>query len=120
MIHNLNTFVCCVSKKSLYNIFYSNFRRIEMLSNKIRKLRLNRGLNQAELANALGVSKQTISNWENNNIQPSIDMLLQLSKFFSVSTDCLLGLDDIKYVQVSNLSDEQLSHIQQIIDDILK
>lgn len=91
-----------------------------MLNRNIRTLRLRRGLNQTELASALGVSKQTVSNWENDNILPSVDMLLRLSEFFSVSTDFLLGLDHKKYIQVDHLSDEKLNHLQQIINDLLK
>ena len=91
-----------------------------MLNRNIRTLRLRRGLNQTELASALGVSKQTVSNWENNNILPSIDMLLRLSKFFSVSADFLLGLDHKKYIQVHNLSEEKINHIQLIINDLIK
>ena len=64
------------------------------LNENIRQLRLARNLSQVDLAKALGVTKQSISNWENNNIQPSIDMLIRLAQFFSVSTDYLLGLDD--------------------------
>lgn len=45
------------------------------LNENIRQLRMARNLSQVDLAKALGVTKQSISNWENNNIQPSIDML---------------------------------------------
>ena len=85
---------------------------------KIRQLRLARNLSQVDLAKALGVTKQSISNWENNNIQPSIDMLIRLAQFFSVSTDYLLGLDRQKYIEISELTDCQLAHIAAIIDDI--
>ena len=63
-----------------------------MLGEKIRQLRAGRSISQVELADALGVTKQSVSNWENNNIQPSIDMLMKLAGYFSVSTDSLLGL----------------------------
>ena len=53
-----------------------------MLHYRIKDLRLSRGLNQVELAKELGVSKQCISNWENDNIQPSIDMLIKIASFF--------------------------------------
>lgn len=89
-----------------------------MLNENIKKLRILHGLNQVELGKALGVAKQTVSNWENNNIQPSIDMLLKISTFFSVSTDSLLGIDDKKYIEVTGLSELQITHIQQIINDI--
>lgn len=88
------------------------------LNENIRQLRLARNLSQVDLAKALGVTKQSISNWENNNIQPSIDMLIRLAQFFSVSTDHLLGLDQQKYIEISELTDCQLAHIAAIIEDI--
>ncbi len=89
-----------------------------MLGEKIRQLRAGRSISQVELADALGVTKQSVSNWENNNIQPSIDMLMKLAGYFSVSTDSLLGLDDRQYLEVTGLSEEKLGHIQQIIEDM--
>lgn len=88
------------------------------LNENIRQLRLARNLSQVDLAKVLGVTKQSVSNWENNNIQPSIDMLIRLAQFFSVSTDCMLGLNHRKYVEISELTDSQLAHIAAIIDDI--
>ena len=89
------------------------------LNENIRQLRITRNLSQVDLAKALGVTKQSISNWENNNIQPSIDMLIHLAKFFSVSTDYLLGLEQRKYIEISGLTDQQLAHISAIINDII-
>lgn len=91
-----------------------------MLSTRIRELRLAGHITQTELAAALGVTKQSISNWENDNIQPSIDMLLRLADFFSVSTDYLLGLENEERVRVAGLSREQRAHIQAVIDDLLE
>ncbi|MCI9059925.1 MAG: helix-turn-helix transcriptional regulator [Lachnospiraceae bacterium] len=89
-----------------------------MFGDMIRKLRTAHSLNQVQLAGKLGVSKQTVSNWENNNILPSIDMLVKTAEFFSVSTDYLLELDDRRYIEVTGLTDTQLAHVQQIIFDI--
>ena len=89
------------------------------LNENILQLRTARNLSQVDLAKALGVTKQSISNWENNNIQPSIDMLIHLAKFFYVSTDYLLGLEQRKYIEISGLTDQQLAHISAIINDIL-
>ncbi len=91
-----------------------------MLNNKIRELRSSYNMSQVELSKALGVSKQCVSNWENDNIQPSIEMLVKLANFFHVKTDYLLGLDDTDYLYVSGLTTEQRSHIQLIINDILQ
>lgn len=85
---------------------------------RIRQLRQARGISQVELSAALDVTKQSVSNWENNNIQPSIDILIRLSRYFSVSTDYILGLDERKYIEITGLTDKEVTHIQQIIDDI--
>lgn len=89
-----------------------------MFGDNIKKLRTAHNLSQVQLADELNVSKQTVSNWENNNILPSIEMLLKISRFFSVSTDFLLELDDRRYIEITGLTDRQLAHIQQIIKDI--
>lgn len=91
-----------------------------MLYKRIKELRLSHNLNQVQFANKLSVTKQTVSNWENNNIQPSIDMLLKISDFYGVTTDYLLGRDDKKYICADNLSDEEVAHINQLIKDITK
>ena len=89
-----------------------------MLNERIKELRTAKSLTQVDLAKELNVSKQCISNWENNNIQPSVDMLLKIAKYFSVSTDYLLGIDNRKFIDISGLTDVQISHIRQIINDI--
>lgn len=72
------------------------------LNENIRTLRMARNLSQVDLAKALGVTKQSVSNWENNNIQPSIDILIHLAQFFSASTDYFLRLDQRKYLEISS------------------
>lgn len=89
-----------------------------MLGEVIKKLRTAHNLSQVQLANGLNVSKQTVSNWENNNILPSIEMLVNTAQFFSVSTDYLLELNDRQYIEVTGLTELQLAHIQQIVQDL--
>lgn len=90
-----------------------------MLGEQIRKLRLAAGISQVELANKLNVSKQSISNWENNNIMPSIDMLKRICTFFSCSADFMLEMDDGThvYIETTDLTLEQKMHIQQLVRD---
>ena len=52
------------------------FKFNNVLSSKIRQLRKENRITQVELASIIDVKKQTISNWENNNIAPSIEMLI--------------------------------------------
>ena len=90
-----------------------------MLNEQIKKLRTAKGISQVQLAKHLGVTKQSISNWENDNIQPSIEMLIKLAEHFNVSTDYMLGLSNKKVIDVTNLTDEQIAHINFIISDII-
>ena len=89
-----------------------------MLSERIKALRQKNKMSQVELADKLNVTKQCVSNWENDNILPSVEMLIRLSQFFSVSTDYLLGLEDKRYIEVTGLTEEQIAHVQVIINDI--
>lgn len=89
-----------------------------MLSERIRSLRLSLNYSQVELAARLAITKQTVSNWENDNIQPSIEMLVKIADFFGVSTDYLLGRDEIPRLDVSGLSERSIQHLNLIIEDM--
>ena len=91
-----------------------------MLGQRIYELRTARGWNQVQLAQKLNITKQTVSNWENENIQPSIEMLVRLSKLFSVSSDYLLGLNESANINVDGLPVDFIAHLTQIIDDYKK
>ncbi len=89
-----------------------------MLNQKIRELRQARNMSQVELAKRLGVTKQSVSNWENDNIQPSIEMLVKLARIFSVSTDYLLGMDRGECIDVEGLPKDVVAHIRQLVEDL--
>lgn len=88
-----------------------------MLNERIRLLRIERGWSQVELANKLCVSKQSVSNWENDNILPSIEMLVKISRLFSVSTDFLLCEDSRLFLEVTGVPSFYVAHIQQLVED---
>lgn len=88
-----------------------------MLGKRIHELRTSFGWSQVELAKRLNISKQTVSNWENDNIQPSIDMLTRLANVFLVSTDYLLGLETIPRLNIEGLPPSVVAHIAMLIDD---
>ena len=60
----------------------------------IKKLRIEKGLSQKELATALGLTTSAIGNYELNFREPSLDTLKKLCKLFDVTADFLLGLTD--------------------------
>ena len=90
-----------------------------MLNENIKSLRLSYNLSQVELASALGVSKQCISNWENDYIQPSVEMLIKIAKYFNVTTDYLLGLTGDNTINMDGLTEKEMAHIKLLIADLL-
>ena len=62
------------------------------LNEKLVVLRKEKRLSQAELAEAINVSRQAISRWEVGSAIPSADNLMWLSKFYEVSMDELMGI----------------------------
>ncbi len=60
------------------------------IGDRIKELRINKGLTQLELADKLGFTSQTISNWESGIREPDVDALSQLANLFNVSLDYLL------------------------------
>lgn len=89
-----------------------------MLNENIKTLRLARKMSQVELAKELNISKQCVSNWENDNIQPSVEMLVKLAEAFQVSTDVLLGLKSDNLISVEGLSEREIAHIRLLIEDL--
>ncbi|MBD5427445.1 MAG: helix-turn-helix domain-containing protein [Treponema sp.] len=62
-----------------------------MFKDTVKKLREERGLTMAQLAEKIGVTKSRVNMWENKGTVPRQNVLLQLAQFFDVSTDILLG-----------------------------
>ncbi len=65
-----------------------------MLSDNIRTYRKKNNLSQDELAEKVGVSRQSVSFWETGQTQPTIDNMIALAKIFDISLDVLLGNAD--------------------------
>ena len=66
------------------------------IGEKLINLRNAAGMSQDTLAEALSVSRQSVSKWETDQVQPQIEKVLQICKLFSVSADDLL--DDGKVI----------------------
>ena len=91
-----------------------------MLGERIHSLRTARNLSQVQLAHRLGVTKQSVSNWENDNILPSIEMLKKIATFFHCSTDYLLELENGRvFIETTDLTIEQAAHIQVLVNELV-
>ena len=89
-----------------------------MFGDKIRDMRNSYNLTQVQLADKLSVKKQTVCNWEKENVAPSVDMLRRMAVYFSTTADYFLDLDERLFVEVGELTLEQRAHIQILIDDM--
>ncbi len=89
------------------------------LNENIKQLRISQGMNQVTFAKLLGVTKQCVSNWENDNVLPSIEMLIKIADTFRVTTDYLLGRNNEELINVSGLTETQKGHISLIINDFV-
>lgn len=61
---------------------------------KLKEIRLEKGLSRKELANLMFVNLRTISYWETGERECNLEQLAKLSQILKVSTDYLLGLED--------------------------
>ncbi len=91
---------------------------LHSLNENIKRMRIARGMSQVEFAKRIGVTKQCVSNWENDNVIPSIEMLIKIADIFNVRTDLLLGRESEEFIDVSGLTDEQKGHVAIIVKDL--
>ena len=86
-----------------------------MLKN-LKALRDEGGISQRQLAEAIGVSQQSINKYENHNIEPDIGTLIRIADYFNTSVDYLVGHTDnrrkIEPVRTYELNTQE----QQLID----
>ncbi len=61
---------------------------------RIRELRIEKGLSQGDVAKQLGITRSAYANYEQGTREPSLDCLVSICKFFDVTADYLLGLSD--------------------------
>lgn len=68
------------------------------MKNRIRTLRLEKGITMKQLGSELGVAESTISQYETGKRQPDNETLLKLGEYFDVTVGYLLGVDEKKPV----------------------
>lgn len=83
-------------------------------SERIKELRKNKHLSQLDLADKLGVNKVTVSQYERGVRRPNIDVVAALCDIFNVSTDYLLGEDDVTVRFVNGEGLKKLDAVQRI------
>ena len=88
--------------------------------NILKSLRLKENLTQAQLAQKLGLTKSVISAYETGLRLPSYDVLIHISKIFNVTTDYLLGLENKREIDLSGLTEDEISALLLLIKAMKK
>lgn len=90
------------------------------VAQKIRELRVAKGMTQVMLAQMLGVSKSVVSSYENAVHQPPYSILVKIADTFGVSCDYLLGVKEQETVSVKGLTEKQIRAVETIIAETRK
>lgn len=85
------------------------------LSIRLRELRANKHLRQEQVAKMIGVTKSTISAYENDLRQPSFEILLKLANLYCVSTDYLLGRTDTVSIDLTDLTAAEATLVTELV-----
>ena len=93
---------------------------MELFGLRLKTLRQSKNLTQTQLAEKLSLVKASISGYEQSAIHPSIDVLVEICKYFNVSADYLLGLSDTIDYKMSPLTDEQIAIIMSLMNQFEK
>lgn len=84
-------------------------------SKAIKRIRSNNKFTMQEIADQLGVTKGAVSMWENKGVVPRDDILLKISKLYSISIDDLLGNRVEDEIETVN---KKLSYIQRGLEQL--
>lgn len=91
-----------------------------MLSENLKRIRKDNNLSQEQLAEKLGVSRQSVSKWENGEAYPEMDKVLQLCKMFNLNIDELLN-QDLKEVNENKQSKINVDkYVRDFLDYVTK
>ncbi len=86
--------------------------------NTLKKLRLQEGLTQQQLADKLGVTKSVVSYYELQERYPSPEVLTKLASIFHVTTDYLLGIERSETVNLTGLDEDDVITVKRLISSL--
>ena len=65
-----------------------------MISERLKQLRKEKNISQKTISNAIGITLSAYSNYEQGIREPAIEIIIKLCKYFEISADYLLGLEN--------------------------
>lgn len=89
-----------------------------MIAERIKTLRDQKNITQAQLAKHLGITRSGVNAWEMGISVPSTQYLVALAEFFDVSSDYLLEINTTASINVSGLNDKDIELLNSIIEHL--
>ena len=86
------------------------------IAQKIKDLREQAKMTQADLGKKLGLTRAAVNAWEMGISVPSTTYIIELSKMFGVSTDYLLGMSDNSTISIEGLTEKQVTAVYNVIE----
>ncbi|MBE7011865.1 MAG: helix-turn-helix transcriptional regulator [Ruminococcaceae bacterium] len=87
-----------------------------MINERIKMLREQHGLSQAELAKKLNIARTSVIAWENQTSVPTIKHVVAIAKLFHITTDYLLEVEQNPTLSISDLNENELSILYKLLD----
>ena len=85
------------------------------IGDRIKQLRERENISQSALASELDATRAAVNAWEMGVSNPSMQSLIELSRYFRVSVDYLLGLEDTDRVSLDGLTEDEKELVLQMI-----
>ena len=86
------------------------------IGERIQELRIRNKMTQSDLARKMRVTRSSVNAWEMGVSIPSTEKIIDLSFFFNVSIDYLVGKDDSFVINISNLDENEKNCVIQLVN----
>lgn len=93
---------------------------VSKFGERLLKLREEREETQQQLADAIGITRQSLSRYETNERTPNIDLVYNIAKYYNVSADYLIGLSEIQSNDKKIETACEVTGLEEVAIDVLK
>lgn len=87
----------------------------EIFGKRLKYLRNKTNRSQEYIAKLIGISRARYSHYENNHVEPDMELIRKLADYFEVTSDYLLGMSDYPYTDENNQEDNEKTAIMNKI-----
>lgn len=85
-----------------------------MIGDRIKELRKDAGLSQAELSRKLSITRSSVNAWESGFSAPTAQYIIEMAALFHCTSDYLLGIEHDKTLNISNFNDKERGIIVEL------